>query len=149
MAELNFTKLADAPILEEVPDGAKVYAEVDGKVYRVAGDNLGGGGIPTAIFKFVEETEDEKYYTTCENMTFEEAKTLLLAGELLATAATFVLKKDGVAVFGCCVNMAAIALMNDDTQGYRIVTSSDQGLLYWFPDGTVTNDQDYGRGDPQ
>lgn len=44
MAELNFKKLADAPVLEEVPDGAKVYAEVDGKVYRVAGDNLGGGG---------------------------------------------------------------------------------------------------------
>lgn len=43
MSELNFTRLADAPVLEEVPDGAKVYAEVDGKVYRVAGDNLGAG----------------------------------------------------------------------------------------------------------
>lgn len=50
MADLTFNKLADAPVLDEVPDGAKVYAEVDGKVYRVAGDNL-GGGVPTAIIE--------------------------------------------------------------------------------------------------
>lgn len=76
MAELNFKKLADAPILEEVPDGAKVYAEVDGKVYRVAGDNLGGGGIPTAIIVRNNDNNDKFH---CDNMTFNEVKTLLEA----------------------------------------------------------------------
>lgn len=71
MAELNFKKLADAPVLEEVPDGAKVYAEVDGKVYRVAGDNLGGGGIPTAMIV----NGDDGY--ACDNMTFEQACALI------------------------------------------------------------------------
>lgn len=73
MAELNFKKLADAPILAEVPDGAKVYAEVDGKVYRVAGDNLGGGGIPTAIMITDGVT------VTCENMTYTEMLELVEA----------------------------------------------------------------------
>lgn len=106
MSELNFTKLADAPVLDEVPDGAKVYAEVDGKVYRVAGDNL-GGGIPTAIFKLNMDSGDTAsvqsllsggvaavdagdnaravetppvYTATCENMTYEECKAIFLAG---------------------------------------------------------------------
>lgn len=80
MAELNFKKLADAPILEEVPDGAKVYAEVDGKVYRVAGDNLGGGGIPTAIFTLNTDADASPYTATCDNMTFAEAKAIFESG---------------------------------------------------------------------
>lgn len=106
MSELNFTKLADAPVLEEVPDGAKVYAEVDGKVYRVAGDNLGGGGIKTAIFKLNADSGDGAsvqsllsggvatldagdnarvgynpvYTATCDNMTYEKCKAIFLAG---------------------------------------------------------------------
>lgn len=61
MSELNFTKLADAPVLEEVPDGAKVYAEVDGKVYRVAGDNL-GGGLAIQRFFWVEPNQYNQAY---------------------------------------------------------------------------------------
>lgn len=104
MAELNFKKLADAPVLEEVPDGAKVYAEVDGKVYRVAGDNLGGGGIPAAIIRADTGSAERKslmtlaagdgarssssqgYPCTVENMTFEEAKAILTAGKPLDIA---------------------------------------------------------------
>lgn len=82
MAELNFKKLADAPILEEVPDGAKVYAEVEGKVYRVAGDNLGGGGgVPMAVI-----TINNNAYT-CDNMTFEEVYAMFTAHKPFA--ATF------------------------------------------------------------
>lgn len=101
MVELNFKKLADAPILEEVPDGAKVYAEVDGKVYRVAGDNLGGGGIPTAIIRVdvgsaesasvmtlaaedgARASDSTEFPCTVENMTFEEAEAILSAGKPL------------------------------------------------------------------
>lgn len=105
MAELNFKKLADAPVLEEVPDGAKVYAEVDGKVYRVAGDNLGGGGIPTAIIRMdmgsaesasvmtlaaedgARASDPTEYPCTVENMTFEEAEAILTAGKPLGVVA--------------------------------------------------------------
>lgn len=100
MAELNFKKLADAPVLEEVPDGAKVYAEVDGKVYRVAGDNL-GGGVKTAIIRMDMSSVDsvslmtlaagdgerasdvQEYPCTVENMTFEEAEAILSSEEPL------------------------------------------------------------------
>lgn len=39
----EFTKLADVPALEEVPEGANALIEVDGAIRRVPGDGLGGG----------------------------------------------------------------------------------------------------------
>lgn len=72
---LNFTKLAEAPVLEEVPDGAKVYAEVDGKVYRVAGDNLGGGGGGTPMAVIYYDDDGSEY--VCDSMTYEEARACL------------------------------------------------------------------------
>lgn len=40
----EFTKLADVPALEEVPEGANAFIEVEGEIKRVPGDGLGGGG---------------------------------------------------------------------------------------------------------
>lgn len=133
MAELNFTKLADAPILEKVPDGAKVYAEVDGKVYRVAGDNL-GGGIKTALFFVPSEQEGaERYYTTCQNMTYDEAKAMLMAGE----------------------PFTAILHLAGDSPGFYSPKAiwfepqtdtiwANMGEFWvWFPDGTFTTNDNY------
>lgn len=131
MAELNFTKLADAPILEEVPDGAKVYAEVDGKVYRVAGDNL-GGGMKTALF-FVHQKSANYYYATCQNMTYDKAKAMLMAGE----------------------PFTAILCFGGDSPEFDqskaiwyysvgdVINVDFADSCVWFPDGTLTNNTDY------
>lgn len=40
----EFKKLSDVTLLDSVPSGATVLAEVDGAIRRVPGDGLGGGG---------------------------------------------------------------------------------------------------------
>lgn len=40
----EFKKLSDVTLLDSVPEGATVLAEVDGAIRRVPGDGLGGGG---------------------------------------------------------------------------------------------------------
>lgn len=54
----EFTKLADVPALEDVPEGANAFIEVDGEVRRVPGDGLGGGGggMTTFYYKMDEIT---------------------------------------------------------------------------------------------
>lgn len=44
----EFTKLADVPALEEVPEGANAFIEVEGEIKRVPGDGLGGGVVDFA-----------------------------------------------------------------------------------------------------
>lgn len=41
---MDFKKLADVELLEEAPEGATAFAEVNGEVKRVAGGIGGGGG---------------------------------------------------------------------------------------------------------
>lgn len=158
MAELNFKKLADAPILEEVPDGAKVYAEVDGKVYRVAGDNLGGGGIPTAIFHLVTETAEEKatkasdpptYTATCDNMTFAECLALFQAGK--SVDARLVADADfgsGKAHEDAPSLSGGVAAIGDLTIiGFTFKSTLGGNRPYcWLPDGTITTDQSANGG---
>lgn len=105
---LNFTKLADAELLDSVPENANAFVEVEGTVKRVPGSGLGGdSGIPTAILKLNMDSGDtasvqsllsggvatmaagdntraaaaETIYTaTCDNMTYDEVKEIFLAG---------------------------------------------------------------------
>lgn len=108
----EFTKLADVPALETVPEGANAFIEVSGEIKRVPGDGLGGGGgIPTAIIRLDVDTGDGAsiaaladltggtatvsaadgsrattttiYTGVCDNMTFAEAKAALLDGGAL------------------------------------------------------------------
>lgn len=157
MSELNFTKLADAPILEEVPDGAKVYAEVDGKVYRVAGDNLGGGGIPTAIFHLNTDTasetaerssaETKNYTATCDNMTFAECLALFQAGKsvnarLVADwdSGSNQTHEDAPSISGGILSASGqhvIGFTFDSTLGPVLGVSN---TYYWLSDGTITTD---------
>ena len=41
---LNYCKISDLPIVEEVPEGATVLVYGDGALMRVDGSQLGGGG---------------------------------------------------------------------------------------------------------
>lgn len=88
-----FKKLSEVEALTEVPEGAKVLAEVGGVIRRVPGSGLGGsGGIKTAIIKSSDYDQAltgvqtfgsaEPVITySCINMTFEEAYDALANGE--------------------------------------------------------------------
>lgn len=104
---LNFVKLADAELLDSVPENANAFVEVEGTVKRVPGSGLGGdSGIPTAILKLNMDSGDTAsvqsllsggvatmaagdntrisattiYTATCENMTYDEVKAIFKAG---------------------------------------------------------------------
>lgn len=100
MSEVKTTLVTNAveilPVLEEVPEGATLIAEVDGEFYRVKGEGV-GGGIKTAIVKsslydaalaFVADPENasppegEQTYE-CINMTLAEAVEILKSGKPL------------------------------------------------------------------
>lgn len=176
----EFTKLADVPALEEVPEGANAFIEVDGEVRRVPGDGLGGGGgIPTAIIHLnmdssnptsvaaladltggtatasasdvaLAATESTIYTGTCDNMTYDEAKATLLAGEPLdarvligmdmgeagavfewATSPSLgIVIENGQEIMGVSFSSTVLSVMD----GTAEVT------LYWLTDGTLTSD---------
>lgn len=90
-----FKKLSEVEALTEVPDGAKVLAEVGGVIRRVPGSGLGGDtGIKTVIIKSSDYDQSIQYMKgelpsrpsgavtySCINMTFEEAYNALANGE--------------------------------------------------------------------
>lgn len=152
MSALNFTKLADAPILEEVPDGAKVYAEVDGKVYRVAGDNLGGGGGSEPVVIHLDassitsvqsllsgaatvdsDSSTQTFPVTCD-MAYNEALAAARSGKLdtvLDLAGTAFLNQIVCGVEGDDENVAPTTL-------YFFPKLSNQQIgVVWAPDGRV------------
>lgn len=91
---LDFKKIGDVELLEQVPDTANAVVEVDGAFKRVPGSNLGGGGIKTAIIKSSDYDDAiagvqtmvaaSEITFSCTNMTFEEAYSTMAAGEPLA-----------------------------------------------------------------
>lgn len=87
-------KMKDAEVLEEIPESAKVLVNDGGKLKQVACEKMGGSaGVATAIVKgmhymnyltgvaSVQAPSQDEY--TCENMTFEEARNIILSGEPL------------------------------------------------------------------
>lgn len=137
----DFQKLADVELLEEVPEGASAFVEVDGAVKRVPGSGLGGGGVATAILRYSADAEGRKAeggiavqisaptYTqipiTCDNMTYAQALAVLQAGEPLAV------------MYGA-EGQWATAIMVAITDGYicpSFLFSDSPSSLYWNADG--------------
>lgn len=103
----DLQRLADVELLDEVPDGASAFIEIDGDVRRVPGSGL-GGGVKTAILRFSDDNNTEeraategqaaeggvatqsaiasptKYPVTCDNMTYAQARAVLEAEQPLA-----------------------------------------------------------------
>lgn len=91
----EFKKLSEVAAMNDVPEGAKVLAEVNGQIVRVPGSGLGGDtGIKTAIIKSSNYDQLIKYMKgelpsnpsgdvtyECINMAFEEAYDALANGE--------------------------------------------------------------------
>lgn len=139
----DFQKLADVELLEEVPEGASAFVEVDGAVKRVPGSGLGGGGVATAILRSSADAEGqnaesgiavqnaESTYTqipvTCDNMTYAQALAVLQAGEPLA-----------VMLYSGAEGAWGTAIMVGITDGYicpSFISGDDSMSLYWNADG--------------
>lgn len=156
----EFKRLADAELLESVPDGATAFIETEGVVKRVPGDGLGGGGIPTAIFRMDPIADSAStfaagdgariapiYTATCDNMTFDEAKAILLAGNpldvrLIIDASGTI--GEGTTIYECAAGVSTgILEYNGNTVAGATFTPMSGGgniTFYWLSDGTITTD---------
>lgn len=146
--EYTYKKLADVEALTEVPEGATVFAEVDGEVKRIPGSGLGGSDIKTAIIKSSDYDNalaglqtaaslgDPVTYS-CVNMTFEEAYQTMAAGEPLNAVGL-------VAGEGCMCIQGAVVFVGTAMTGspLMMVALAFNGemlaMLYWTADGLST-----------
>lgn len=155
---LDFKKIGDVELLEQVPDTANVVVEVDSAFKRVPGSNLGGGGIKTAVIHIdlgMDEGEPSSltkssagvstpadnssaapsiYTATCENMTFEEAKAILSAHHPLSVMMDFIESGNYIcspaAFVGHISDVDVIAIQPGEPAGTE--------LFYWTADGIST-----------
>lgn len=150
----NFAKLADAELLESVPENANAFVEIEGAVKRVPGSGLGGS--KTAVIVIDEGTASSvsllsasdgaratsETTATCENMTFEEAKAAILAGvfaaNILATqyGATVVFLVSGAIYFPAESPKAKASAASTPE---NIMLAADSLNLYWTPDGVISS----------
>lgn len=94
----NYKKLTDVEVMEKVSENTMALVEENGKLKKVpCGAGFGGGnGVATAIVKgnlymrkFNNNTAPIATYSVkgesffCDNMTFEEAKEIIISGEPL------------------------------------------------------------------
>lgn len=138
----DFQKLADVELLEEVPEGASAFVEVDGAVKRVPGSGLGGGGVATAILRDSADAEGQNAESgiaavtstsgptltslpiTCDNYTYAQAKAILDAGQPLA-------------VMLQSVGWSTSMVTGVDSDGYIVMgfLIGDGLTLYWDVNG--------------
>lgn len=162
----EFTKLADAPLLDSVPTGANAFVETDGAVCRAPGAGL-GGGMKTAVFTMTQDSEsgvstlasasNPTFSATC-SMSYAEARALLLAGEALGV----VFKTNVAPMMGgsglapaSWYGMGAMFMDSSLINGMQLLDSAgDSGftegiivqtafagetlMFYWLPDGTIS-----------
>lgn len=145
-----FKKLSEVEALTEVPEGAKVLAEVGGVIRRVPGSGLGGsGGIKTAIIKSSNYDQLIQYMKgelpsppsgavtySCINMTFEEAYDALANGEPMN--ALMMANVDGPTNLSCVVIFEGTGLNNVPCIG--IIEPNTQLSLFWTSAGFSTTE---------
>lgn len=150
----EFNRLADVEALSEVPEGASVFAEVNGEVKRVPGEGLGGaGGIKTAIIK--DEMYDNfvsgiapavaaapEYFFSSTNMTFDEAMQTLASGEPLTAVCMYADYDYGVVVNDYSTNVILSITGMIESAAVSgpviIMTFMHMNELFWTADGIFT-----------
>lgn len=103
---MNQINLREAPMVDKPAEGATLFAlNPDGSVNRISAANVGGGkiaklvldmgnangvslqnvmsGVQTLASDGNEEDSSTTFTVTCDNMTFDEAKAIVLAGDKL------------------------------------------------------------------
>ena len=141
-----FKRLSEVEALTEVPEGAKVLAEVGGVIRRVPGSGL-GGGIKMAIIKSSNYDQMIQYMKgelpsppsgdvtyECINMTFEEAYDALANGEPMD--AHLMASIDGATNLPCVVIFAGTELNNIPCIGIK--EPNTQLGLFWTSAGFST-----------
>ena len=141
----EFKKLSEVEALTDVPDGAKVLAEANGKIVRVPGSGLGGDtGIKTAIIKSSDydqalsgvQTPDGAAVTySCINMTFEEAYDAMAKGEPM-TALLMAVKNSLIFNGHFLVFFLGVLINNVPCIGIEAKPQT----LYWTADGISTTE---------
>lgn len=138
----EFKKLGEVEALESVPEGANALIETNGEIKRVPGSNLGGGGgIKTAILVMdAESMEAETQTATCSNMTYDEAKATLAAGEPLNAILTI-----SMSGMSQCASATAIVYASAEASGLAtevvglmFAPEGEQMAFYWTADGIST-----------
>ena len=113
----TFKKLGEVEALTEVPEGANALIEINGAVKRVPGSGLGGGAIKTAVIKLDPSSNN----CHCENMTFDEAVTLIGNNEPL-NAILVILGQGTLTVNHVSLDNSSIIIT--PTQGKQITWTS-------------------------
>lgn len=143
--------IVNSETLEEVPEGATVLAEVNGEIKRVPSDGLGGGKTliikSSAFDKAITGGGATTYtgvipITYTANMTFDEAKSAFMAGELIGG---FIYDTGEVLGGQTVPERSIIEVMSYDTSRYTVPciglvgrVSTDPIELFWTSDGLST-----------
>lgn len=144
----GFKRLSEVEALTEVPEGAKVLAEANGKIVRVPGSGLGGsGGIKTAIIKASNYDDmldflsgktstmpdSENVTFSCVNMTFREVHSAIFAGEQVNIVGMFA--PEGVTIQNVSFVVTPNGIMMDlsfsvkgTTVHYKSLTWTESGI---------------------
>lgn len=146
----EFKKLSEVQALTEVPEGAKVLAEMNGQIVRVPGSRLGGDtGIKTAIIKSsnydqalreMQGTQPSfppvKETYSCINMAFAEAYEALTNGE--PVNAHLMIADEGAMNTSCAVYFLGTVAYN--VPCIAIACPNLNIALFWTADGISTTE---------
>lgn len=150
---INYQNVANLPVLEEATENTYVIVEDNGEFRRMSGDNLGGGGVKTAIIRDSEYLNAIAGLQTaaalaptvtyeCVNMTFEEAWAILMAGEPLAIvlqaaeSGSIVLNAPGVAAATLATPMMDTEAVYSPAIGIFVFTYMFGDYMFnWTADG--------------
>lgn len=156
----NFKNLADVDLLESVPEGATVFAEVGGTVKRVPGEGLGGSGsgknliiVGSSFEEYVSSigsaaraaamAADAPAVTYSANMSFEDALAAVRACELTGAYLYAVLDFPGC--FSCITVEATSDFSVDCLAFMAYVGPSPSIMLFWTADGISTTEPSTGE----
>lgn len=171
---MNLINLREAPIVDKAKEGATLFAlNTDGTVERISAENVGGGKV--AIIKadlsamgastvslmsrmtgkavaadagvetLADDSGSNEIPCTCDTMTFDEAKAILLAGEKLDAVVVI----DGVELgAGMLISSQVILAMYQEAEDAQpkaaeaqpglIMMAANfdaQATIYWTADG--------------
>jgi hypothetical protein len=120
MDEVKMNKVQNLPVLEEVPEGATLIAEVDGEFYRVKGEGVGGmpeGGAPNQ-----QLVTDADGVAKWEEKLFYDKRNVV-SGEVLIPQTTLAAIPDGDVMPGFESLMAMPIPINQkhDWDGYLVI----------------------------
>lgn len=103
MDEMKIKRISELEEIDEAPEGATLLAYADGELKRLKAGNVGGG--KRAVFKVdmgssvsvanlmsgaapAAAAPTQEYPAMCDTITFEEARSALLAGEAVGVGMT-------------------------------------------------------------